>query len=170
MTVRQQIEALLKTGLRNCEISRQLNCRYSYVCEIRSETRDRKITATDRRIETIREMVATGKSDAEIADKLCVSERTVRHDRQKYGIRQRQFHRHHHDIVKMKQDGFKQSCIILELNVSAKTIRKAWERHLASMKNTGTKTASAGRCNQQVDMMTTTDLQSDRPSDRVSSM
>ena len=168
MTLRDQIEEMLMAGERNCVIARNLNCRTDYVYRIRSIIGAKKVTATDRRISTIKSMVMAGKSDKQIADHLCVSATTVKNDRQKYGIQQRQFHRKHSEIVRMKIAGFKQICIMLELGVSPKTIRKAWERHLRSIKNTGTKTDSAGRVNQQFDMTTTTDLQSDRPSDSVS--
>ena len=119
MTLRSQIEKLLATGLRNCEISRALNCRYDYVSEIRAETGAIKISATDRRIGTIKAMAAAGKSDAEIAAALYVSVDTVRHDRQRYGIKQRQIHPKHHEIIALKRAGFKQVYIMLELNVSA---------------------------------------------------
>lgn len=145
MTIRAEIEKLLTTGLRNCEISRILNCTACYVSEIRAETGIRKTSATDRRIDTIKSMAAAGKSDAEIADALCVSVDTVRHDRQKYGIRQRQIHPKHHEIIRLSREGFKQLYIMLQLNVAQKTIRKALERQVRMDKNTGTKTASAGR-------------------------
>jgi DNA-binding CsgD family transcriptional regulator len=170
MTVRQQIIEMMQAGARNCEIIRKLDCNVDYVSRIRIETGIRKITATDRRIATIKAMAAAGKSDAEIAAVLYVSVDTVRHDRQRYGIKQRQIHPKHHEIIALKRAGFKQVYIMLELNVSAETIRKALKRQDCINKNTGTKAASAGSCTQQVDMMTTTDLQSDRPSDSVSSI
>lgn len=147
MTIRAEIEKLLATGLRNCEISRILNCTACYVSEIRAETGIRKTSAADRRIGTIKSMVADGKSDADIAAVLYVSAHTVRHDRQKYGIRQRQIHPKHHEIIRLSHAGFKQAYIMLELDVAKKTIRKALERQMRMDKNAGTKTASAGACN-----------------------
>lgn len=130
MTVRQQIIEMMQAGARNCEIIRKLDCNVDYVSRLRTETGIRKISATDRRIDTIKAMAAAGKSDAEIAAALYVSVSTVRHDRKKYGVRQRQIHQKHHDIISMKRAGFKQACIMLALDVSQKTIRKALERQL----------------------------------------
>lgn len=138
MTVRQQIIEMMQAGARNCEIIRKLDCNVDYVSRIRIKTGIRKITATDRRIGKIKAMAAAGKSDAEIAAVLYVSVNTVRHDRQKYGVRQRQIHQKHHEIIALKRAGFKQAYIMLKLDVSQKTIRKALERQINMDKKAGT--------------------------------
>lgn len=170
MTVRQQIEALIHEGMRNCEIHRQLQCDPAYIVKVRSVVGVANKTAYAQRLPKLIELVAQGLSDDQIALHFGVSVESVRKMRNAGNVRRVKLHAKHSEIVALIRQKNKRVYISAVTGVPESTIAKIWAKQQMLDKNTGTKTASAGTVSQQVDMMTTTDLQSDRPSDSVSSM
>lgn len=170
MTVRQQIEELISTGLRDCEIERQLKCDPAYIWRVRKSVGAANKTAYQQRMPKLIELVGAGLTDEQIAPHFGISPESVRKMRNYGNVRRVKLHEKHHEVVALIRAKNKRSYISAITGVPESTIAKIWDKQQLLDKNTGTKTASAGSCTQQVDIMTTTDLQSDRPSDSVSSI
>lgn len=150
MTVRQQIENLIHSGLRNCEIYRQLQCDPAYIIKVRKAVGVANKTAYAQRLPKLIELVAQGLSDDQIALHFGVSFESVRKMRNAGNVRRVKLHAKHSEVVALIRAKNKRIYISAVTGVPESTIAKIWAKQQMLDKKTGTKTASAGSCiNQQ---------------------
>ncbi|WP_396180217.1 hypothetical protein [Flavobacterium sp.] len=165
MTVRQQIEALIHAGARDCEIEQQLKCDRAYIYRVRKATGIANKNAYAQRMPKLIELVAQGLSDEQIAPHFGISPESVRKMRNAGNVRRIRLHEKHHEVVALLRQKNKQIYVAALFGLSEWVVMNIWRKQQLIDKKAGTKTASAGCNNQQVDIMTVTDLQSDRSSD-----